>query len=240
MSARYALYYTPAPDTLFHELGSGWLGRDTWSDAAVGRPAITDLAGLTSEPCRYGFHATLKAPFTLAAGKSRKELSLFAEDFARRHAPVMLPKLRLAAIDGFLALIPDAETDRLDDFAACCVMDFDTFRGPLRQEEIARRHRSGLNLRQSRLLLNWGYPHVLDQFRFHMTLSNKLNTADMARLRPLAEAHFTALIGVPVLLDAIAIFCEAEPGAPFRAEERFTLSGKAESAWPEIWKLGVR
>lgn len=240
MSARYALYYAPAADTLFHALGSAWLGRDAWSGAAMVQPAIENLSGLTEEPRRYGFHATLKAPFTLATTKSRKDLSLFAEEFSCRQAPVLLPKLRLAAVEGFLALIPDAETDRLHEFAACCVMDFDNFRGPLHQEEITRRHRSGLNLRQSRLLLNWGYPHVLDQFRFHMTLSNKLGTADMARLTPPAEAHFAALIGVPVLLDAVAIFCETEPGAPFHAEERFTLRGKAEGAWPEIWKLGVR
>jgi len=48
------------------------------------------------------------------------------------------------------------------------------------------------------------------------------------------------VIGVPIRLEAITIFCEAKPGAPFRAEERFALTGKAETAWPEIWKLGVR
>lgn len=240
MNARYALYYAPAPDTLFHALGSTWLGRDAWSGEALGQPAITTIAGLTTEPRRYGFHATLKAPFTLAANKSRADLSAFAEEFSKRQAPVLLPKLRLAALDGFLALIPDAETNRLHELAACCVMDFDGFRGPLHQDEIARRHRSGISLRQNRLLLNWGYPYVLDQFRFHMTLSNKLRPADMARLKNEAETHFKPLIGVPVLLDAVTIFCETEPGAPFCAEERFALRGKSENVWPEIWKLGVR
>jgi len=240
MNARYALYYAPAPDTLFHALGARWLGRDAWSGETMGQPAIENLPDLTGEPRRYGFHATLKAPFKLAASKSREDLSAFAEEFARRQAPVMIRKLRLAALDGFLALIPDAESDHLHELSACCVMDFDGFRGPLHQEEIARRHRSGLNLRQSRLLLNWGYPHVLDQFRFHITLSDKLEAADMARLRSPAETHFAVAIGAPLLVDAITIFCEAEPGAPFRAEERFTLAGKADRAWPEIWKLGVR
>ncbi|MGE0237229.1 MAG: DUF1045 domain-containing protein [Parvibaculaceae bacterium] len=240
MSARYALYYAPAPDTQLHALGSSWLGRDAWSGAATFQPAVENIAGLTGDPRRYGFHATLKAPFKLAANKSRAELSAFATEFACRQTPVMLPKLRLAALDGFLALIPDAENEQLNEFGACCVMDFDGFRGPLHPDEIARRHRSGLSLRQSRLLLNWGYPHVLDQFRFHMTLSDKLEAVDMARLRPEAEAHFAVAIGVPLLLDAITIFCEAAPGAPFRAEERFTLAGTAKSSWPEIWKLGVR
>jgi hypothetical protein len=90
------------------------------------------------------------------------------------------------------------------------------------------------------LLLNWGYPHVLDQFRFHITLSNKLAAADLARLRLQAETHFAAVVGAPLLLDAITIFSEAEPGAAFGAEARFKLTGQAEGAWPEIWKLGVR
>jgi hypothetical protein len=204
------------------------------------QPAIENIAALTSEPRRYGFHATLKAPFTLAASKSREDLSAFAEEFSKRQAPVLLPKLRLAELGSFLALIPDTETARLEELAACCVMDFDGFRGPLDQDEIARRQRAGLSLRQSRLLLNWGYPYVLDQFRFHMTLSNKLSNPDMTRLARAAETHFEAFIGAPVLLDAVTIFCEAEPGAPFRAEECFALRGSSENAWPEVWKLGVR
>lgn len=240
MTPRYAIYYAPAQDTLFHALGTQWLGRDAWSGDAKMGLAIDDISGLTAEPRRYGFHATLKAPFALADHKTVKDLRHFAEDFARRQAPVLLPKFTLASLDGFLALVPGAETDQLHELAACCVMDFDSFRGPLHPDEIARRHRSGLNLRQSRLLLNWGYPHVLDQFRFHMTLSNKLAETDMARLRSAAAAHFAPVIGTPLLLDAITIFCETEPGAPFRAEERFALKGKAENAWPEIWKLGVR
>ncbi|MGE0005086.1 MAG: DUF1045 domain-containing protein [Parvibaculaceae bacterium] len=240
MSPRCALYYAPAPDTPFHALGATWLGRDAWSRTMTSQPMVDGIAGLTGEPRRYGFHATLKAPFRLAAGKSRADLSVFAAEFAGRHAPVSLPRLRLDVLDGFLALVPGGESDRLDAFAARCVMDFDGFRGPLQQDEIARRQRSGLTARQSRLLLNWGYPHVLDQFRFHMTLSGRLGAADMARLRPLAERHFAAVIGAPLLIDAVSIFCEAGPGAPFCAEDRFALAGRVESRWPEIWKLGVR
>ena len=239
MSARYALFYAPAPDTPFHALGSSWLGRDAWSGAATAQPAIDNIEGLTGEPRRYGFHATLKAPFKLAAQKTRSDLSTFAAEFALRHAPVALT-LRLAALEGFLALVPEAESDHLNELGACCVRDFDGFRGPLQQEEIVRRHRSGLNLRQSRLLLNWGYPHVLDQFLFHMTLSDKLKAEDMKRLKSEAETHFAAVIGIPVPLDAVSIFSESEAGAPFLAEERFALAGKTEGGWPEIWKLGVR
>lgn len=240
MTTRYALYYAPAPDTLFHALGTSWLGRDAWAGTVASQPTVENIAGLTTEPRRYGFHATLKAPFELAPSKSRADLSAFAQDFAQRQAPVMLPKLRLAALDGFLALLPDSEPDHLHELAACCVMDFDNFRGPLLPDEIQRRHRSGLSHRQGRLLLNWGYPHVLDQFRFHMTLSNMLAPADMARLKSEAERHFAPVIGVPLRLDAITIFCEAEKGQPFRAEERCTLTGKTDTIWPEIWKLGVR
>jgi hypothetical protein len=66
MTTRYAIYYSPNADTLFHRLASEWLGRDAWSGDAQRQPAIADIPALTEEPRRYGFHATLKAPFHLA------------------------------------------------------------------------------------------------------------------------------------------------------------------------------
>jgi hypothetical protein len=55
------------------------LGRDALSGESLSGFAIpgTDAQGwreLTAEPRRYGFHATLKAPFRLAAGLSADEL----------------------------------------------------------------------------------------------------------------------------------------------------------------------
>ena len=71
---RYALYYAPPPGTALAAFGARWLGRDP--DGAEA-PASPELARVTpgewrravALPRRYGFHATLKAPFSLAEGR---------------------------------------------------------------------------------------------------------------------------------------------------------------------------
>ena len=92
-------------------------------------------------------------------------------------------------------------------------------------DDITRRARLGLTRRQNRLLHSWGYPYVLDQFRLHVTLTNKLEVAELAPVREAAERHFASLIDRELILDAIAIFCEPHEGAAFLAEERFRFAG---------------
>ena len=74
MTARYAIYYAPAAEDELYRAASAWLGRDVYTDTPLVRPAIAgmeslDLDALTSDPRHYGWHATLKAPFELAAGQ---------------------------------------------------------------------------------------------------------------------------------------------------------------------------
>ncbi len=241
MSARYAIYYAPAPESALHALATAWLGRDAWSDEATAQPPVANLFGLTSEPRRYGFHATLKAPFRLADGRSRENLVSFAAEFAGRHARATLPAMKVVTLGRFLALAPDFETETIQQLAAACVMEFDAFRAPAPADVIARRERIGLTRRQSRLLRNWDYPYVLDQFRFHMTLTNSLQEdAGLARLREAANRHFAAVINRPLILDAVAVFCQGQEGASFIAQERFPLAGRSETCWPELWKMSAR
>ena len=62
---RFAVYFAPEPSSLLHRLGSQWLGRDAFSGGSCIQPGPADLAEMTAEPRRYGFHATLKPPFAL-------------------------------------------------------------------------------------------------------------------------------------------------------------------------------
>ena len=71
---RYAVYYAPAADSALWRFGSATLGYDalTGEDLPFAVPPGCDLAlwpAFTEEPRRYGFHATLKAPFELADGR---------------------------------------------------------------------------------------------------------------------------------------------------------------------------
>ncbi|MEX2631150.1 MAG: DUF1045 domain-containing protein [Tistlia sp.] len=209
---RYALYFTPPGGSPLADLGACW-----FTD-----PAVTDI---TARPSLYGFHATLKAPFRLAAGREEGALLAALDDFCAARPPVGIGRLLLAELEGFLALVPARQSAELERLAADCVAAFDGFRAPAGEAERARRRAAGLSARQERHLLRWGYPYVADDFLFHMTLSRRLDPAEAAaaksRLAPLAAP---ALAG-PVLLDALSLSVQPAAGAPFEVRRRIALSG---------------
>ncbi|MEO1161926.1 MAG: DUF1045 domain-containing protein, partial [Pseudomonadota bacterium] len=72
-------------------------------------------------------------------------------------------------------------------------------------------------------LLQWGYPYVADQFRFHMTLTSALNDAELDEAESTFRKAAGSALDEPVMLDAICVY--GDPGAPdtFRLIERFAL-----------------
>jgi putative phosphonate metabolism protein len=236
MFARYAIYAAPAPGD-FAGAAARWLGRDAETGREVQQPVLPGLprrlAEMTRAPRRYGFHGTLKAPFRLAAGVDRSALLAAVQGLASRLAPVVLPGLRLVRHGGFLALVPDAAEDAaagsvalsaLADLAARVVVDLDGLRAPLTGAEIARRNPQNLPPRERALLDRYGYPYVLDAFRFHMTLSDALDDATLAALLPQARAHFAGTLPRPFVIDALCLFGEDEAGR-FHLSQRVALTG---------------
>jgi putative phosphonate metabolism protein len=229
---RYAIYYVPPQGSPLAELGAGVLG----FDLAAGRerprlrlPQLTEqrLAEITRKAARYGFHATIKAPFRLMAGKSAHDLVGRTRQVAERQPPVTLAGLELKEMGRFLALRPRPESPALDALAAAFVRDLDDLRGPLTDADLARRNASALSPRQRQLLDRWGYPYVLDEYRFHMTLTDALDPSEMELVRhALAEAA-GGIIAAPVTIDAVAIVEERDPTAPFRFVTRLPLRGSA-------------
>ena len=220
---RYAIYYAPRPEEDLARFGECWLN----ADPALRTPAfsIAELREITAEPRRYGFHGTLKSPFALAEGTTERELANAVASFARQQPSFVIPSLTLAFVGTFIALIPEERVPALDSLAADCVRFFDRFREPPPESELARRRRAGLTPRQEEMLTRWGYPHVFEEFRFHLTLTGKLNdemrTAVMEMLMPLT-AHFWR---VPVPVRDLTIFIEDSAGAPFRVLARYPLAG---------------
>jgi putative phosphonate metabolism protein len=227
-TARFALYAAPPAGSRLAEFGARWLGRDAESGAILAPPAIGGLSAgrwraITEDARRYAFHGTLKAPFALAAGKSFRDLVAALEDFAGARPALDVP-LGLAAIAGFLALVPAKDDPALQALADACVTRFDAFRRGETPEQIARR-RAGLTSRQSDLLDLWGYPYVLDQFRFHMTLTRRLDEPDMESLMPALQALAAPALAEPLRIDAICLFTQADRAASFRLLRRFALNG---------------
>jgi hypothetical protein len=133
---------------------------------------------IAKEPRRYGFHATLRAPFRLRRGVDEKMLVRELDAFASaRHAPPPTP-LKLGTPGDFIALVPKTPSAKIDRLAADCVEAFDRFRAPLTAAERDRRLTAGLSKRQVKFLERYGYPYVMDEFRFHMTLTGPLSNAD--------------------------------------------------------------
>lgn len=232
MPERFAIYYAPAAATPLWAKAAEWLGRDSLSGAAIDGP----LAGTARDALfdrsvsarRYGFHATLKAPMTLAAGTSRGELEAALADFAAAAEPVAIGRLKLHLIDGFLALIPADQTAELTDFAAEVVEAFEPFRALPSAAERERRLKGGhLSPRQIELMDRFGYPYVFEEFRFHMTLTDRLPEHEREAYSRAAATHFGPLAEAETMLDRLVLFHEPEPGAPFMRLDDFILTGEA-------------
>lgn len=214
---RYALYFTPALGSALADFGAAILGD--------GRPFDSDgrnaaLAEITAEPRLYGFHATLKAPMRLADGSAEADLVAAVEALAAHRGPVPIGRLRVTAIGGFIALVPDAPAPSLDLFAAECVAALDPLRAPLSQAERTKRRPEKLSARERALLDRWGYPYVFEAFRFHMTLTGSLAPeAQAVWLAELSRAYDPA---PAIALDAVTILRQ-DGAAPFRILHRIPL-----------------
>lgn len=218
---RYAVYYAPR-DGGFSAAAAAWLGWDATGGRVVPQPEVPGIADRTAEPRRYGFHGTLKPPFRLAEGVCLGDLTEALAGLAGRLAPVEMPGLHLAELDGFLALIPVGESTALQDLAGKVVVALDPFRAPLTEAEIVRRRPDSLTLRQRALLAAYGYPYVLEEFQFHLTLSGRLQDHAAAALRVAAARHFDGLLPQPFRLEDLCLFGEDQAGH-FHVLHRYPL-----------------
>lgn len=207
---RYAVYAIPGAD----DAAPGVARR--LRDAALAWYARDDVRDLVTDPVRYGFHATLKAPFRLADGVTEADLQGAVSHFAAGAQAVRIPAIRPAAIGRFRALVPGERHRDLAALAADVVAAFEPQRAALTPDEIARRRPERLTDRQSELLDAYGYPYVLDEFRFHMTLTDPVPESEAARIDQAIADHFAGLLGADIPLTALAVSVEPAPGAPFR------------------------
>jgi hypothetical protein len=160
----------------------------------------------------------------LAEGRTEEDLRAALENFAASSAPVALGQLQIADLAGFLALVPQGENTALQDFAAHVVEQFEPFRAPLDPRSHAARAK-GLNERQLELLGAYGYPYVFDQFRFHMTLTDRLVPEDQHDLRVAAQTWFGPVLDADINLDRLVLYHEPESGLPFPPHCRFCPQG---------------
>lgn len=224
---RYAVYYAPDRGP-FARFAAEWLG---WCPLSGIEKPHPDVAGLprpveeiTRTPRKYGFHGTIKPPFRLADRSSPEALQDDLSALARRLTPVRMEGLALKRLGGFVALVPEGDTSALAQLAGEVVEALDHHRAPAPASEIQRRRAAGLTPRQDELLMRWGYPYVMDEFRFHLTLTGKLDTDEAARTMAALDPHFTPLLPRPFALRDLCLFGEDETGR-FQLIQRYALTG---------------
>ncbi len=227
---RYALYYAPAAESALWAFGCGILGYDAecGADVCTASPTGLDPAfwhNIRRKPAGYGFHGTLKAPFRLAPAYDEAELLAAVAALAASCQPFEMPALKLAAAGDFFALVPSAPVPAMNALARRAVLELDRFRAPLTEADRARRNLHQLTPRQRILLEAHGYPFVLEEFRFHMTLTGAV--ADDAREnvgRALAAAYTESRAGSSLAVQDIAVFRQNSTGQRFRVLQRFALA----------------
>jgi putative phosphonate metabolism protein len=230
---RYAIYYVAAAGSDLDRFGAQHLGYDAIGGTDLPFPdevmkTVPDWRELTRDPRKYGFHATLKAPLPLAQGKSETELLGACDIFARTPRPIPVIRPVVDSISGFIAVVPAEPVAELERLAADCVREFDGFRAPLAPEDRARRNPEALTARQRDYLDRWGYPYVLEDFRFHMTLTGRLDAQRRAPVLNMLRDRFAALGLRTLLIDRIALCRQDAADSRFRILKPFALTPAAD------------
>ncbi|WP_159587020.1 DUF1045 domain-containing protein [Chelativorans xinjiangense] len=230
---RYAIYFTLDKDDPLGRVAERWLGRSVFgrqvpAPVAVDTFSAAEIAFHTAAPRRYGFHATLKAPFRLAEDRSEGELTAALARFAAEREPVVLERVAARRLGGFFAIVPETPSPELARLAGEVVEAFEPFRAPLSPEEIERRSPENLTPEQLKNLHKWGYPYVFDAFRFHMTLTGRVPEAEAPRMERAIDAFFGPLLLEPLELSSLALFAEPELGAPFHIKSFHAIGGARE------------
>lgn len=229
---RYAINFTPSANDPLTFAASQWLGRNVFSGEAVEPPAIRGLglhevAFNTAVPRRYGFHGTLKPPFRMAEGMSEQMLLRAMMHFAGQHQPVRLPRLEVVRLGNRFALAPCEPCEALHHLAGAVVEHFDAFRAPLTEAEIERIDPYRLSASQFANLHRWGHPHVMDEFRFHMTLTGPLGPAEIGRFEAVLRDYFEPFLERLLEVSNLALFVEDAAGAPFLVHSLHPLGSVA-------------
>jgi putative phosphonate metabolism protein len=225
---RYAVYFAPAQTSTLWQLGCAWLGRDAATGAMLAPPELPGLSServlcLTASARHYGLHATLKPPFTLAERMSQDHLTAALTTLARAGRPFTLPALRISMLSDFIALQTETRSELLQQLAERCVAELDFLRRPAQAEELARRRTQGLSPRQEALLQRYGYPYVMDEWRFHMTLTARVFGAEREAALSGLESYLQPALQAPIRCEDVCLFVQRSPETAFVLEQRLPL-----------------
>ncbi len=212
---RYAIYWTPAPETAMAEFGALWLGGTETFGLA---PAFTARA--IKSPAHYGLHATLKAPFRLRDDVSPRALQDALDEFCSTRRPASGGPLALAQYQRYLTLALNGNTADIDWLAAESVTHFDRFRAPLEEIDRNRREIDSMSPREATFLEEFGYPYVLSDFRFHISLAGPLAASELDETAKALDPHLASFVTGPFQIEDLTLLGEPKGGGVFKILSR--------------------
>lgn len=226
---RYAIYFAAGSDSALSRFGAELLGYDAYTGDELPFPSealhvAPDWRDVSADPRKYGFHGTLKAPMALAPCPTELELVAACAAFAETARPIPMIRPVVDSISGFIAVVPAEPVDALQELAADCVRGFDSFRAALTAEDRARRKPERLSERQRDYLDRWGYPYVMEEFRFHMTLTGRLDAERRGPILQMLRTRFASLGLDTLAIDRLALFKQDVAKARFRIIGEWALT----------------
>jgi putative phosphonate metabolism protein len=217
--SRYAIYYIP--DLPLFQIGSDWLG---WNSITGQETTLSaDHRRITDRPRKYGFHATVKPPFSLASNSTQGDLQDAFQTFCATVSPATGGTLKISRLGRFLAMTQDVQSNEMTELAASTVSHFDKFRAPLSDNDIEKRRQRRLTPQQHALMLRWGYPYVMQEFKFHMTLTGPLAPNEIDAIEHDANTRFQEFIGQPLKIASLALLGEDSDSGRFHVVDKLSL-----------------
>ena len=218
---RYALYYVPSKSP-WSSFATGWLGWDIETGRDIAHPIVKglDVPAITAVPRDYGLHATIRSPFVLTRGTDCAALDKACTRICADLATMSLDGLRIARIGRFVALRPREENAALTEIAAVCVAELDRFRESLSEDALARHRAAELTSVQQDNLVRWGYPYVMEEFRFHLTLTGRLDRETGKRVMDVLGKRLAPLLPTRLAISGLALVGEGNDGR-FRLIRRY-------------------
>lgn len=226
MPARYALSYVPEQGTPLAELGRTWLGHDIDSSVFIDQP---DVPGITPERLEElthwrrseGMHGVLKPSFQLRSTASIESLLDTVRLFCRCQEPVHIPQMEVNVIGKFLALTPTIPSRQLVALASECVRVFEGFRQPILINMDDRYRNDKLTVYQKRMLKHWGYPYVMEEFRFFIPMTDRIeDDAEREEITKAVTSISKPGIGETVHIRELTVLGQDSRQEPMRIVER--------------------
>ena len=232
---KYAVYWVPRYPDALARFGAAWTGwcAEQGEPRSGGMPhnLSFDIPTITRQVWRHGFHAVINAPFRLGAGRSlfsvEHVLGLLAED----NVAIKLPRLRLAVVDGCVALVPGENCTKLGNlvarvgaaiapldaaapangFAGVSPENSDASRAPVPGGDATEDHDTVIQL------------PIVDAHRFHMPLTDQLGVEMAFRVKKELEPVLEPMLDEPRRLQDLALMGDPGQGRPLRVLQRYDL-----------------